>query len=168
MQTDNIGFIGAGRVVRIILDGLGRAGRGGANIIVSNPIPAAREKLEKLHPGIELTADNKMPAGQKTVFVAVHPPIAGQVLAEISKPGTQEKLGILSTDAQYDPACACSCNQNERWMRGSDGKWIYPVTVPNGGTSVLIEVPVMLMLVKSWHYKNLNLRLRGQRRPRNG
>jgi predicted DNA-binding helix-hairpin-helix protein len=57
----------------------------------------------------------------------------------ISKPGTQEKLEILSADAQYDLACACSTSRDEHRRRTSDGKWIYPVTLPNGGKSVLFK-----------------------------
>jgi len=56
----------------------------------------------------------------------------------ISKPDTQEKLEILSTDAQYDLACACSSSKDEH-RRRSDGKWIYPVTFPNGGKSTLFK-----------------------------
>ena len=51
----------------------------------------------------------------------------------ISRPNTQEKLGILSADAQYDLACACGTSKDEHRQRSSDGKWIYPVTLPNGG-----------------------------------
>jgi predicted DNA-binding helix-hairpin-helix protein len=57
----------------------------------------------------------------------------------VSKPGTQEKLELLSADAQYDLACACSCSKDDHRKRGSDGKWIYPVTLPNGGKSVLFK-----------------------------
>ena len=57
----------------------------------------------------------------------------------ISRPGTQEKLEILSADAQYDLACACSANKDQSRKRSSDGKWIYPVTLPNGGKSVLFK-----------------------------
>ncbi len=57
----------------------------------------------------------------------------------ISRPNTQEKLEILSTDAQYDLACACSCNKEESRKRSSDGKWIYPVALSNGGKSVLFK-----------------------------
>jgi len=57
----------------------------------------------------------------------------------ISKPGTQEKLEILSADAQYDLACACSTSKDEHRRRTVDGKWIYPVTLPNGGKSVLFK-----------------------------
>jgi predicted DNA-binding helix-hairpin-helix protein len=57
----------------------------------------------------------------------------------VSKPDTREKLEILSADAQYDLACACSCNKDEHRQRSADGKWIYPVTLPNGGKSTLFK-----------------------------
>jgi predicted DNA-binding helix-hairpin-helix protein len=57
----------------------------------------------------------------------------------VSKPGTREKLEILSADAQYDLACACSASKDESRKRSSDGKWIYPITLPNGGKSVLFK-----------------------------
>jgi predicted DNA-binding helix-hairpin-helix protein len=44
----------------------------------------------------------------------------------ISRPNTQEKLEILSADAQYDLACACGTSKDEHRQRSSDGKWIYP------------------------------------------
>ncbi|MFH1716496.1 MAG: radical SAM protein [Planctomycetota bacterium] len=56
----------------------------------------------------------------------------------ISKPDTQERLEILSTDAQYDLACACSTSKDEH-RRRAGGKWIYPVTLPNGGKSTLFK-----------------------------
>lgn len=59
--------------------------------------------------------------------------------AIISRPGTEEKLDILSTDGQYDLACACGTSEDEHRRRGRDGRWIYPVTLPNGGTSVLFK-----------------------------
>lgn len=56
----------------------------------------------------------------------------------ISRPSTHEKLEILSADAQYDLACACSHDEQHR-RRNADGKWIYPITLPNGGKSVLFK-----------------------------
>ena len=61
------------------------------------------------------------------------------MVAVISKPDTQKKLEILSADAQYDLACACSSDNNQSRKRSADGKWIYPVTLPNGGQSVLFK-----------------------------
>ncbi|MBN2271441.1 MAG: radical SAM protein [Sedimentisphaerales bacterium] len=57
----------------------------------------------------------------------------------VSKPDTQRKLEILSADSQYDLACACSASKEEHRTRSSDGRWIYPVTLPNGGKSVLLK-----------------------------
>ncbi len=59
--------------------------------------------------------------------------------ALISKPDTQQKLEILSADAQYDLACACGTGEGDRRKRGAQDRWIYPVTLPNGGTSVLFK-----------------------------
>jgi predicted DNA-binding helix-hairpin-helix protein len=57
----------------------------------------------------------------------------------ISKPDTERKLQILSADAQYDLACACGAGKDEHRRRSSDGRWIYPITLPNGGKSVLFK-----------------------------
>jgi predicted DNA-binding helix-hairpin-helix protein len=57
----------------------------------------------------------------------------------VSRPDTRDKLEILSSDAQYDLACACGTNREEGRRRGRDGRWIYPVTLPNGGRSVLFK-----------------------------
>lgn len=62
--------------------------------------------------------------------------------AIISRPDTQRKLEILSTDAQYDLACACGTADDGHRRRSASGKWIYPVTLPNGGTSVLFKTLV--------------------------
>ncbi len=59
--------------------------------------------------------------------------------AVISRPDTQRKLEILSADAQYDLACACGTRDDEHRKRGGEDKWIYPVTLPNGGRSVLFK-----------------------------
>lgn len=57
----------------------------------------------------------------------------------LSRPDTQQKLEILSADAQYDLACACGTGKDDHRKRGSDGRWVYPVTLPNGGKSVLFK-----------------------------
>lgn len=50
-----------------------------------------------------------------------------------------EKLKILSSDSQYDLACACGTGNIDRRHRGLDGKWLYPVSLPNGGFSVMLK-----------------------------
>jgi len=61
------------------------------------------------------------------------------MIGVISRPNTEEKLKILSTDAQYDLACACGTSKDEHRRRSKDGNWIYPITLPNGGKSVLFK-----------------------------
>ena len=52
---------------------------------------------------------------------------------------TIEKLKILSESSQYDLACACGSNDLDRRKKSEDGKWIYPVTLPNGGQSIMLK-----------------------------
>ncbi len=52
---------------------------------------------------------------------------------------TIEKLKILSDDSRYDLACACGTTKDDRRKRGLDGKWLYPVALPNGGYSILLK-----------------------------
>lgn len=50
-----------------------------------------------------------------------------------------EKLKILSEDSQYDLACACGTGNEDHRKRGKEGKWLYPVSLPQGGYSVLLK-----------------------------
>lgn len=55
---------------------------------------------------------------------------------------TQRKLEILAQDAQYDLACACGTRDDEHRRRGVGGRWLYPVTLPSGGHSLLLKTLV--------------------------
>ena len=59
--------------------------------------------------------------------------------AFLPTPTVKEKLGILSTDAQYDLACACGPGADQGRVRSSDERWLYPATVQNGGTGMLFR-----------------------------
>lgn len=52
---------------------------------------------------------------------------------------TTEKLEMLSEDSRYDLACACGTAKDDHRKRGSGGKWIYPVTLPQGGYTILFK-----------------------------
>jgi len=52
---------------------------------------------------------------------------------------TIEKLKILSEDSRYDLACACGTGKDDHRRRGQDGNWLYPVSLPQGGYSVLLK-----------------------------
>jgi predicted DNA-binding helix-hairpin-helix protein len=69
-----------------------------------------------------------------------------------SAPDTRQKLGILSTDAQYDLACACGSNADDRRRRTAEGKWLYPVTLPNGGKCVLFKTLVSNVCANDCRY----------------
>jgi predicted DNA-binding helix-hairpin-helix protein len=62
--------------------------------------------------------------------------------AVISQPDTVEKLNILGHDGQYDLACACGTAKDGHRKRGADGNWIYPVTLSNGGNTILFKTLV--------------------------
>jgi len=91
MTYKNIGFVGGGRVVSIILGGFAKAGMMPEGVVVSDPNQKAVEKLRQCYPNVETTADNKLAASQDIVFIAVHPPAVKDVLTEIHpalKPNT--------------------------------------------------------------------------------
>lgn len=50
-----------------------------------------------------------------------------------------EKLKVLSEDSRYDLACACGTARDEHRRRGLDGKWLYPVVLPDGRRSFLLK-----------------------------
>jgi predicted DNA-binding helix-hairpin-helix protein len=63
-----------------------------------------------------------------------------KMTAIVRKPDTLDKLKILSADAQYDLACACGSTHDEHRKRGDDGKWIYPVTLADGGRASIFKI----------------------------
>ena len=65
---------------------------------------------------------------------------------------TSEKLTILSRDSQYDLACACATQDNEHRRRSKDAKWIYPVVLPNGGTTYLFKTLLSNACVNNCKY----------------
>ena len=53
---------------------------------------------------------------------------------------THETLELLARDAQYDLACACGTSKNDdHRTRGKNGSWLYPVTVPGGGSGIMLK-----------------------------
>jgi pyrroline-5-carboxylate reductase len=89
MTTRTIGFIGGGRITRILLDGWQRAKALPGRVVVRDCNAAALAKLKSHVPGIE-PGPASSAAAQDIVFLAVHPPVMGDVLASIKhsvKPG---------------------------------------------------------------------------------
>ncbi|HOE00800.1 MAG TPA: radical SAM protein [Kiritimatiellia bacterium] len=57
-------------------------------------------------------------------------------------PDLREKLSILAADAQYDLSCACGSTPTDRRRRGLDDRWLYPVTLQDGGHSLMFKTLV--------------------------
>lgn len=84
MNSKSYGFIGGGRVTRIILKGLSNTGVSFPDVMVSDIIMGYLEKLKHSYPEICISYNNnKLPARQDIVFVSLHPPLICDVLKEI-------------------------------------------------------------------------------------
>ena len=53
---------------------------------------------------------------------------------------TQKKLELLADASRYDLSCACGTKDgDDHRRRGADGTWLYPVSLPSGGTSIMLK-----------------------------
>jgi pyrroline-5-carboxylate reductase len=84
MISKSIGFIGGGRVTWVILGGFKRAREMPKQVVVSDINIEVLKKLKERFPEISIAPnDNKQPASKDIIFVALHPPVASDVLSEI-------------------------------------------------------------------------------------
>jgi len=94
MTWSTIGFIGGGRVVRVILTGWQKAGILLNQVVVSDNSLAVLGSRKKLYPEIFTTTDNHISASQKIVFIALHPPVIRTVLPELTNSWQPEAIVI--------------------------------------------------------------------------
>ena len=81
MNLQSVGCIGGGRITRIILATIERAGKLPKTVVVSDANADVLKKLKATYPGIRcVTNGNADAASQDLVFPALHPPIAGEVI----------------------------------------------------------------------------------------
>ena len=85
MAKATIGFVGGGRVARILLGGWKRANRSLPQVVVSDTDAGTRERLQAEFPSIVVTPDNREAARQGLVLFALHPPAFPDVLGEIKE-----------------------------------------------------------------------------------
>jgi len=84
MRYETFGFIGGGRVTRIILTALKRAGKLPGSLIVSDISTDVLDRLQKDFASIVVTStDNSRVAACNLVFLALHPPAIGGALAQL-------------------------------------------------------------------------------------
>jgi pyrroline-5-carboxylate reductase len=75
MKDKTLGFIGGGRVARIILGGLKKAGRMPGKIVASDTNPDGLKKLQSAFPSVQAVLNNnRESASQDVVFLGLHPP----------------------------------------------------------------------------------------------
>lgn len=83
MHHQSIGFVGGGRITRIILGGWKRARKLPAKVVVSDCQAEALGRIMDGFPGVETASSSAAAAGQDIVFLAVHPPVMAEVCAGI-------------------------------------------------------------------------------------
>jgi pyrroline-5-carboxylate reductase len=83
MLRKTIGFIGGGRITRIMLESLQRKGQTPESVIVSDVNQEVLNALKSRFPKVTITDDNIQPAGQELVFISLHPPAIAETLSQI-------------------------------------------------------------------------------------
>ena len=83
MHTQHLGFIGGGRVARIILQALKNKKVEFDSITVYEPNDETAAGLKKRFPEITFSSTAQEAAGQDIVFLAVHPPVMMETLGHI-------------------------------------------------------------------------------------
>jgi len=79
-----MGFIGGGRITRILLEGLNRKKMLPPTVVVSDASGEALQTIKEKFPKVQtVQGGNAKAAGQDLVFLALHPPAVGGGLAEI-------------------------------------------------------------------------------------
>lgn len=98
------GFVGGGRITRIILKGLRRVGKFLPQVVVSDCELKVLEKLKGEFPQVKISpGDNKPPSTQDIFFLALHPPAIGGALAEIG-PGLGAEAVLISLALKWTVA----------------------------------------------------------------
>jgi predicted DNA-binding helix-hairpin-helix protein len=64
-----------------------------------------------------------------------------------------EKIALLSDASRYDISCACGTRGGpDHRQRGADGLWVYPVSLPRGGASVMLKTLLSNACVNDCRY----------------
>jgi pyrroline-5-carboxylate reductase len=84
MRFKTVGFVGGGRVTRLLLEALQNNNALPEKVLVSDPNPDTLKTIAAVATDkIRTTADNRVPASADVLFLSVHPPVMPQVLQEI-------------------------------------------------------------------------------------
>ncbi|MDT8402113.1 MAG: NAD(P)-binding domain-containing protein [Bacteroidales bacterium] len=92
MENKKLGFIGGGRITRIILQAFRNKNLDFDSICVYDPDTEVSGKLKEDFPNVKIEGSNKIPAQQGMVFLAVHPPVIMDTLKEIGNVVREEAV----------------------------------------------------------------------------
>ncbi len=96
--TESLGFIGGGRITRILLRGFENKSMKFSDILVYEPDPEVASALQASYPDITIADSPSLAARQGIVFLAVHPPVMMETLNLI-----RESLGEASNVVSLAP-----------------------------------------------------------------
>jgi len=86
MKTNSLGFIGGGRITKIILQAFQNNGIAFEKVVVSDTNPEVLNALKFHFPKITVTTDNLQEVVQnELVFIALHPPVVMETMANIKE-----------------------------------------------------------------------------------
>jgi pyrroline-5-carboxylate reductase len=84
-MTTSVGFVGGGRITRVLLEGWRRSGGLPPGIVVSDPDASVVERLAAAFPGVRVVRDDNVQAArQDVVFAAMHPPAMKAALVPLA------------------------------------------------------------------------------------
>jgi pyrroline-5-carboxylate reductase len=83
MEAKTLGFIGGGRVTKILLQGFKNKSVKFGKVVVADTNPDVMANLKKHFPDVE-AADLKKASAQEIVFIALHPPVVMDTLELIN------------------------------------------------------------------------------------
>jgi pyrroline-5-carboxylate reductase len=84
MRAESVGFVGGGRIARIMLEGWSRADAMPPRVVVSDPNAEVLAALQARFPNVETcVGDNCPAAGQQIVFIGLHPAAFAEGLAGV-------------------------------------------------------------------------------------
>ncbi len=83
MSQPTVGFVGGGRVVRILLGGWTRSGHAVPHVVVSDTEASVVQRLAAEFPAVTVATNNQEASAPDVVFLALHPPAFPAALPEI-------------------------------------------------------------------------------------
>jgi pyrroline-5-carboxylate reductase len=93
-MKQSIGFIGGGRVTKILLQGFKNKKVKFGKVVVADTNPEVLANLKKQFPEVE-GVDSKTAAGQDIVFISLHPPVVMDTL-ELIKESVKKDTVVIS------------------------------------------------------------------------